>query len=71
MNEGTPSTLAAAHAASALGTPWRELYGADGLLADPAGPLNYAKGQLALPEGPGLGLDRHEPTGSTLWETNA
>ncbi len=68
MNEGTVSTLAAAHAAVALGAEHHELYGADGLRDDPAGPLRYADGHLHLPPGPGLGLVRHEPTGPLLRE---
>ncbi len=68
MNEGAPSTLAAAHAAAALGVTDCELYGADGLADDPAGLLRYGDGHLDLPPGPGLGLARHE-AGQALWET--
>jgi L-alanine-DL-glutamate epimerase-like enolase superfamily enzyme len=68
MNEGAVSTLAAAHAAAALGAEHRELYGADGLRDDPAGVLRYADGCLYMPSGPGLGLDRHDPTGTLLRE---
>ena len=71
MNEGAVSTLAAAHAAVALGALHRELYGADGLLDDPAGPLRYAEGHLHLPPGSGLGLGRHAAAGTTLWEHHA
>ncbi|MGI4941619.1 MAG: mandelate racemase/muconate lactonizing enzyme family protein, partial [Janthinobacterium lividum] len=63
MNEGAVSTLAAAHAAAALGVRHRELYGADGLRDDPVGVLRYADGCVHLPPGPGLGLDRHDSTG--------
>jgi L-alanine-DL-glutamate epimerase-like enolase superfamily enzyme len=56
MNEGVPSTLAAAHAAVALEAPYAELYGADGLADDPAGVLTYAEGALILPSGIGLGI---------------
>ncbi|AVO44388.1 mandelate racemase/muconate lactonizing enzyme family protein [Phreatobacter cathodiphilus] len=60
MNEGAPSTLAAAHAAIALAAPLRELYGADQLADEPAEPaLVYADGVLRLPAGPGLGLASH------------
>ncbi|WP_348381943.1 enolase C-terminal domain-like protein, partial [Streptococcus pneumoniae] len=60
MNEGVVSTLAAAHAALALGAPLRELYGADHLTGDPAAPApRYAGGLLHLPAGPGLGLVGH------------
>lgn len=68
MNEGVVSTLAAAHAALALAAPFCELYGADGLMTDPAGTLSYHSGQLALPRGPGLGPLSHEPIGHLLWE---
>ena len=68
MNEGVVSTLAAAHAAAALGAERCELYGADGLAADPAGALHYASGRLKLPPGPGLGLTRHGAGGTLLWE---
>ena len=37
MNEGVVSTLATAHAAVALRAEYRELYGSDGLVDDPAG----------------------------------
>lgn len=68
MNEGVVSTLATAHAAVALRAEYRELYGADGLVDDPAGRLRYADGTLTLPPGPGLGLDQHLPHGTLLWE---
>lgn len=70
MNEGTVSTLAAAHAAAALGVDLRELYGADGLAHDPAGLLDYVGGGLALPPGPGLGIAAH-PLEDWLWEQRA
>ncbi len=68
MNEGSVSTLAAAHAAVALEAPWRELYGADALESDPAGLPRYAEGRLHLPRGPGIGLTHHQPAGPLLWE---
>lgn len=71
MNEGTVSTLAAAHAAAALGAAYCELYGGDGLAGDPSGTLRYAEGRLDLPAGPGLGLHRHDDAGILLWERNA
>ncbi|MBV9782330.1 MAG: mandelate racemase/muconate lactonizing enzyme family protein [Acidisphaera sp.] len=71
MNEGVPSTLAAAHAALVLRTEFCELYGADGLAGDPAGGLLYDGGYLHLPPGPGLGLARHEAAGRLLWENTA
>jgi L-alanine-DL-glutamate epimerase-like enolase superfamily enzyme len=71
MNEGVPSTLAAAHAAMALGVSMRELYGADGLADDPCGTLRYADGRLHLRTGPGLGLVAPCPSGDILWEGTA
>jgi L-alanine-DL-glutamate epimerase-like enolase superfamily enzyme len=71
MNEGVVSTLAAAHAAVALGSEMMELYGADGLQNDPAGGLIYADGCVHLPAGPGLGLLHHAATGSLVWEGSA
>jgi L-alanine-DL-glutamate epimerase-like enolase superfamily enzyme len=68
MNEGSVSTLAAAHAAAALGAAYRELYGADGLEDDPAGALRYDGGCVHLPPGPGLGLRHHQTTGLLLRE---
>lgn len=72
MNEGAVSTLAAAHAAIALGVTLRELYGADQLRWDPAGRLAYRNGQLELPPGPGLGLAEHMIEGcEMLWDHRA
>ncbi|MBP0496337.1 mandelate racemase/muconate lactonizing enzyme family protein [Pararoseomonas indoligenes] len=72
MNEGVVSTLAAAHAAIALGAPLRELYGSDGLRQDPALPApSYGDGLLHLPQGPGLGIAHHKAGPDILWETTA
>ena len=68
MNEGVVSTLAAAHAAAAIGAPLCELYGADGIRSDPAGALHYTGGAVHLPPGPGLGLTHHDDAGTLLWE---
>ncbi len=68
MNEGSVATAAAAHAALALGARGGELYGADGLLDDPAHGLRYDAGSLHLPEAPGLGVT-FDPQGlELLWE---
>ncbi len=56
MNEGGLATAATAHLALATSPVAAELYGADGLIDDPASGLSYAQGELALPEAPGLGL---------------
>ena len=64
MNEGALATAAAAHCAMAVRPRHAELYGADGLVDDPARGLRYADGQVVLPPGPGLGpaLDRDKTT---------
>ncbi|SLN27016.1 L-Ala-D/L-Glu epimerase [Aquimixticola soesokkakensis] len=56
MNEGGLATAAAAHLALATSPVAAELYGADGLIDDPASGLTYAQGQIALPQAAGLGL---------------
>lgn len=68
MNEGTLATAAAAHCALVLNTTGNELYGADGLIDDPAYGLKYAEGQLHLPKGPGLGVAFNPSNIQTLWE---
>jgi L-alanine-DL-glutamate epimerase-like enolase superfamily enzyme len=68
MNEGVPSTLAAAHVAMALGVSLRELYGADQVVGDPCGALRYEAGRLHIPQGAGLGLAEAAETGEILWE---
>lgn len=57
MNEGGLATAAALHVALASGPRFAELYGADGLVNDPASGLTYAQGRVHAPERPGLGLD--------------
>ncbi len=74
MNEGAVSTAAIAHAAIAFAAPFRELYGADGITGEAAGPpLGYRDGLLHLPVGAGLGLDayRVDDTTSVLWDHTA
>jgi L-alanine-DL-glutamate epimerase-like enolase superfamily enzyme len=56
MNEGGLATAAAAHLALATRPVAAELYGADGLIDDPAQGLTYTAGQIVLPDAPGLGL---------------
>jgi L-alanine-DL-glutamate epimerase-like enolase superfamily enzyme len=70
MNEGAVSTLAAAHAAAALGADMMELYGADGLCDDPAGAVLYGDGCIHLPPGPGLGLMTHRGEGEAIWQSS-
>ncbi|WP_291298313.1 mandelate racemase/muconate lactonizing enzyme family protein [Elioraea sp.] len=68
MNEGVPSTLAAAHVAMALGASLRELYGADLMVGDPCGALHYDQGRLHVPPGAGLGIAEVAEAGEILWE---
>ena len=56
MNESAVATAAALHLAVATRPLHAELYGADGLVDDPAEGLAYAGGQVAVREAPGLGL---------------
>jgi L-Ala-D/L-Glu epimerase len=56
MNEGGAATAAALHVASATSPAFAELYGADGLIDDPAGGVVYADGAVAVANGPGLGI---------------
>ena len=55
MNEGALATAAAAHCAMVVQPRHAELYGADGLVDDPAAGLGYADGRVVVPRGPGLG----------------
>jgi len=55
-NEGGLATAAAAHCARALGAPYLELYGAEGLREDPARGFALRGGCATFPEGPGLGI---------------
>lgn len=74
MNEGAISTAAAAQAAIVLDTPFRELYGADGLTGEPVLPgLLYRDGQLHLPPGPGLGLTAYpiDDTTPVIWDSTS
>ncbi|MDX3929871.1 MAG: mandelate racemase/muconate lactonizing enzyme family protein [Shinella sp.] len=57
MNEGAVATAAALHLAVATRPLHAELYGADGLVNDPAEGLTYADGLVAVREAPGLGLN--------------
>ncbi|MBL8671185.1 MAG: mandelate racemase/muconate lactonizing enzyme family protein [Alphaproteobacteria bacterium] len=71
MNEGGLCTAAAAHVAAATRPAHAELYGADGLIDDPAPGLAYAKGKVRLTDAPGLGLDLDVGKTTLLWETTA
>ena len=56
MNEGMLATVAAAHLALASAPKYTELYGTDGIVADPTPGHVYESGALVVPEGPGLGV---------------
>jgi L-alanine-DL-glutamate epimerase-like enolase superfamily enzyme len=56
MNEGTAATAAALHACIATEPHWAELYGADGLLDDPASGLSYQEGAVRVASHTGLGI---------------
>ncbi len=68
MNEGALATAAIAHCAVALGTRGNELYGADGLIDDPASGLDYdgGDGRVRLPDGPGTALSLSPSSFSSL-----
>jgi len=68
MSEGTLATAAAAHAAMAVRPRYSELYGAYGLVDDPASGLAYRRGSLVLENRPGLGVDLDSSGLSVLWE---
>ncbi|MEF2072889.1 mandelate racemase/muconate lactonizing enzyme family protein [Consotaella aegiceratis] len=68
MNEGGLATAAVLHASTALKPQFAELYGADGILADPAEGLSYQHGTVAAPAEPGLGLAFQAGRTRTLWE---
>lgn len=59
MNEGAAATAAALQACVAVAPRWAELYGADGLVDDPAHGLTYSDGTVraAGPIGLGVGFD--------------
>ena len=68
MNEGAAATAAALHCACAARPAFAELYGADGLVDDPAHGIVYRDGAVAADAGPGLGVT-FDPTRTRLiWE---
>jgi len=72
MNEGGLATAAALHLACATQPEHAELYGADGLVDDPALGLIYQDGCVSLPTAPGLGLSftapcANQPQGECIW----
>jgi len=67
MNEGALATAAAAHAAIILGTTGNELYGADGIVDDPAETPRYVNGRIHLTGAPGIGPIYDESMFQTRW----
>ena len=55
-NEGGLATAAAAHCAKAVRAAYLELYGAEGLVGDPATGFALRGGRATFPEAPGLGV---------------
>ncbi len=68
MNEGALATAAAAHAALVVQPVYAELYGAYGLVDDPASGLAYRQGAVVLAARPGLGVDLDPARLPVLWE---
>lgn len=68
MNEGGLATAAVLHLCAAIGPDFAELYGADGLIDDPAPGLIYADGRVAIDALPGLGPSFAPERTATLWE---
>src|SRR5216684_2663612 len=56
MNEGAAATAAALHVACATSPAFAELYGADGLIDDPASGVSYAAGSVYAGHPSGLGV---------------
>jgi L-alanine-DL-glutamate epimerase-like enolase superfamily enzyme len=67
MNEGALATAAAAHCAMVVRPRHAELYGADGLVDDPAEGLIYAEGRVVVPRTPGLGPALHPERTSEIF----
>ncbi len=68
MNEGALATAAAVHAAIILGTTGNELYGADGIVDDPAETPRYDNGKIHLTGAPGIGPAYDASKLHTRWE---
>ncbi len=56
MNEGAAATAAALNVACATSPAFAELYGADGLIDDPASGVSYAAGTVHTSHAAGLGV---------------
>ncbi|MBB3001641.1 L-alanine-DL-glutamate epimerase-like enolase superfamily enzyme [Paraburkholderia tropica] len=66
MNEGALATAAALQACCACGPRWAELYGADGLVDDPARGIVYRDGGVNVTDPHGLGVSFDAALTTTL-----
>ncbi len=69
MNEGRTATALATHCALASNATFHELYGAYGLISDPASGISYDRGCVLITDGPGLGIDLHQEATNLIWES--
>jgi L-alanine-DL-glutamate epimerase-like enolase superfamily enzyme len=67
MNEGALATAIAIHCAMALDPMIGELYGALGILNDPATGVRYEKGKACVGRGPGTGVEFDPSKTNDLW----
>jgi L-alanine-DL-glutamate epimerase-like enolase superfamily enzyme len=71
MNEGALATAIAVQGAMALSPRLGELYGALGILNDPAGGVTYSDGAVEVSRAPGCGVTLATETLSLLWDSYA
>ncbi|MBE0692721.1 MAG: mandelate racemase/muconate lactonizing enzyme family protein [Aquamicrobium sp.] len=71
MNEGGLATAVAVHAAMALSPSFGELYGAMGILDDPAPGVTYHAGKVFVPYGTGVGLRARHGPATLIWRGGA
>lgn len=67
MNEGAHATAIAVHCAMALKPMIGELYGALGILNDPASGVRYADGKVFVPHGPGVAVSFDRAKTNPVW----
>jgi len=70
MNEGALATAVAIHCAMALDPMIGELYGALGILNDPATGVRYEGGKACVIHGPGTGVEFDRSKTKGLWSVN-
>ncbi|HMK68200.1 MAG TPA: mandelate racemase/muconate lactonizing enzyme family protein, partial [Stellaceae bacterium] len=71
MNEGALATAIAIHCAMALDPMIGELYGALGILNDPATGVSYEDGKAFVARGPGAGVEFDPSKAKELWTIEA